>query len=33
MKQEKHIDIDASLRDLPAAADKAMGGLEATPVL
>ena len=33
MKQEKHIDIDAMLRNLPAAADKAMGGLEATPFL
>ena len=33
MKQEKHIDIDAMLHELPATADKAMGGLEATPFL
>lgn len=33
MKQEKHIDMDAMLRDLPEAADKAFGGLEATPFL
>ncbi len=33
MKQEKHIDMDAMLRGLPEAADKAMGGLEATPFL
>ena len=33
MKQEKHIDIDAMLRELPQAADKALSGLEATPFL
>ena len=33
MKQDKHMDIDAMLRDLPAAADKAFAGLEATPFL
>ncbi len=33
MKQEKHIDIEAMLRNLPQEADKAMGGLEATPFL
>ena len=33
MKQEKHMDIDALLRELPATADQAMDGLEATPFL
>lgn len=33
MKQEKHIDIDAMLRDLPKDADKALNGLQATPFL
>ena len=33
MKQDRHLDIDAMLRDLPAAADKAFDGLEATPFL
>ncbi len=33
MKQDKHIDIEAMLRELPETADKAMGGLEATPFL
>ena len=33
MKQDKHIDVDAMLRDLPAEANKAMQGLEATPFL
>ena len=33
MKQEKHIDMDAMLRDLPRTADAAMSGLEATPFL
>ncbi len=33
MKQEKHIDIDAMLRDLPASANNAMDGLQATPFL
>ncbi|MBR6666993.1 MAG: hypothetical protein IKL25_01310 [Clostridia bacterium] len=33
MKQEKHIDIEAMLHDLPQEANKAMGGLEATPFL
>ena len=33
MKQEKHIDIDAMLRQLPETAEQALGGLEATPFL
>ena len=33
MKQEKHMDIEALLRELPATADQAMDGLEATPFL
>ena len=33
MKQEKHMDMDAMLRDLPQEANKAMAGLEATPFL
>ena len=33
MKQAKHMNIDAMLRDLPATADKAFEGLEATPFL
>ena len=33
MKQNKHMDVDAMLRDLPEITDKAMGGLEATPFL
>ena len=33
MKQEKHIDIETMLQELPASADKAMAGLEATPFL
>lgn len=33
MKQEKHIDIDAMLNDLPSTANKAMDGLYATPFL
>ena len=33
MKQEKHMDIDALLRELPATADQAMDDLEATPFL
>ena len=33
MKQDKHMNIDAMLRDLPATADKAFEGLEATPFL
>ncbi len=33
MKQEKHIDIDAMLRNLPQEANKAMNGLYATPFL
>nr|MBR4279528.1 hypothetical protein [Clostridia bacterium] len=33
MKQDKHIDIEAMLRDLPSTADKAMNDLEATPFL
>ena len=33
MKQEKPMDIDGMLRDLPATADKALNGLEATPFL
>ena len=33
MKQEKHIDIDAMLRQLPQEANKAMDGLYATPFL
>ena len=33
MKLEKHIDVDAMLRELPQTADTAMSGLEATPFL
>ena len=33
MKQEKHIDLDAMLRNLPQDADKALNGLQATPFL
>lgn len=33
MKQDKHIDIESMLRELPDTADKAMAGLEATPFL
>ena len=33
MKQDKHIDIDAMLRELPRTADQAMNQLEATPFL
>lgn len=33
MKQDKHIDIEAMLQELPATADKAMDGLYATPFL
>lgn len=33
MKQEKHIDIDAMLRQLPQEANKALDGLYATPFL
>lgn len=33
MKQEKHMDIDALLRELPETANQAMNGLEATPFL
>lgn len=33
MKQEKHMDIDAMLRNLPETANEAMGGLQATPFL
>lgn len=33
MKQNRHIDIDAMLRNLPQEADNAMSGLEATPFL
>ena len=33
MKQEKHIDIEAMLRDLPQSANQAMDGLQATPFL
>ena len=33
MKQEKHMDIEGMLRDLPKEADQAFGGLEATPFL
>ena len=33
MKQDKHIDIDAMLSNLPQEADKAMDGLYATPFL
>ena len=33
MKQEKHMDIEKLLRELPATADQAMNGLEATPFL
>ena len=33
MKQDKHIDVDAMLRELPATADKALDGLYATPFL
>ena len=33
MKQEKHIDLDAMLRELPETANNAMAGLEATPFL
>ncbi len=33
MKQNTHMDLDAMLRNLPADADKALGGLQATPFL
>lgn len=33
MKQDKQIDVEAMLRELPAAADNAFSGLEATPFL
>ena len=33
MKQDKHINIEAMLQELPASADKALAGLEATPFL
>lgn len=33
MKQDKHMDVDAMLRDLPATAGKVFEGLEATPFL
>jgi len=33
VKQEKHVDIEQMLRNLPQEADRAMGGLEATPFL
>ena len=33
MKQDKHMDIDALLRELPATAGQVMDGLEATPFL
>lgn len=33
MKQEKHIDVEAMLKDLPQTANKAMDGLQATPFL
>lgn len=33
MKQEKHIDVEAMLRELPQEANKAMDGLYATPFL
>ena len=33
MKQENHMDVDAMLRELPAAADEALQDLQATPFL